>query len=751
MDASVASRVDTGASVGRYVVLEEIRRTALGRVLRAYDPKLEREVALECVGRRALGRAGARRLVAEARAMAKLAHPDVLAVYDVEEVDDELVVLVTEHVAGQTLATWLQRRRSWRDVVAKFRRAGRGLAAAHAADVLHRAFTADQVIVGADGRVCVAGFGAAPEPAEGSTADAAADRRAYCVALRDALATTGPRVPTWLLQVIARGVTDDPRQRWPTMDALLAALARDPARRRRRAMQAIASAGVIGVGVLEVQAWASARARRCTEESAAAHLQGVWDDALREESRASIVGVDAPYATRAWMQSEHALDAYAQAWTRMHVDVCEATTVRGEQPAAVMDLRMSCLHRARVELSAVTHVLAQADAQTVQRAHELTASLRPLARCADVDALQAGVEPPLPAEAATVEAIRSHLATARAAGRAGRYDEAQRAVVNATAAAAEVSYGPVRTEIAIVRGVLLDHVGDYDRSHASLLDGLRLASHWRQWDELELAASTLVYVVGYRRQQFEESTSYVELARGLADADPERDARVSSSLAIVLAAQGRHEDAEAELRRALALRERTLGSDHLDVATTHNNLANVLTAQGEHQAAEAEHRTALALRERALGPDHPDVAMSRNNLAAVLHAQGQYAEAEAEHRRVLALREAVLGSDHPDIAQSRNNLGVALEAQGKLDEAEGEHRRALTLRTNSLGPQHPLVAMSHKNIGDVLVELGRLDEAEVEYRRALATWETALGPDHPTVAKARESLDRVLAARSDAR
>jgi len=93
-----------GTSVGRYVVLEEVGRGGMGRVLRAYDPKLQREVALKEVRSKALGREGARRLVSEARAMAKLSHPNVVAVYDVHELEQDRVVLVMEYVAGQTFS-----------------------------------------------------------------------------------------------------------------------------------------------------------------------------------------------------------------------------------------------------------------------------------------------------------------------------------------------------------------------------------------------------------------------------------------------------------------------------------------------------------------------------------------------------------------------------------------------------------------------------------------------------------------------
>ena len=94
---------EVGSNLGRYVVLEEIGRGGMGRVLRAYDPKLQREVALKELRRVGLDDEGRARLVAEARAMAQLSHPNVVAVYDVEETDD--VVLIMEFVAGQTPST----------------------------------------------------------------------------------------------------------------------------------------------------------------------------------------------------------------------------------------------------------------------------------------------------------------------------------------------------------------------------------------------------------------------------------------------------------------------------------------------------------------------------------------------------------------------------------------------------------------------------------------------------------------------
>jgi serine/threonine protein kinase len=137
--AEVGLRV--GAVVGRYVVLEEIGEGGMGRVLRAYDPKLQREVALKEVRGHLLGEEGAQRLVAEARAMAKLSHTNVVAVYDVDALDDGRLVLVMEYVAGTTLRTWLAHaEREPTAIVEAFIAAGRGLSAAHAAGILHRDF-----------------------------------------------------------------------------------------------------------------------------------------------------------------------------------------------------------------------------------------------------------------------------------------------------------------------------------------------------------------------------------------------------------------------------------------------------------------------------------------------------------------------------------------------------------------------------------------------------------------------------------
>ena len=152
--------VAVGARVGRHEILELIGTGGMGEVYRARNLDLDRQVAIKVVRSDLAGR-DASSLLPEAQAMAKLSHPNVVVVYEVGTVDEQ-VYLAMEYVAGETLRRWLAREpRPWRDVLAALLPAARGLAAAHRAGIVHRDFKPDNVLVGADGRVRVVDFGLA--------------------------------------------------------------------------------------------------------------------------------------------------------------------------------------------------------------------------------------------------------------------------------------------------------------------------------------------------------------------------------------------------------------------------------------------------------------------------------------------------------------------------------------------------------------------------------------------------------------
>jgi Tol biopolymer transport system component len=249
----------TGARLGRFEVIRVLGAGGMGVVLEARDPELDRRVALKL-----LHAGDGSHLQREAQAMAKLSHPNVVAVHDVGRAGDQVFVAM-ELVDGETLRGWLRKPRSWREVLAKLVGSGRGLAAAHAAGLVHRDFKPDNVLIGADGRPRVTDFGLvsgdgsgqdgiaagtpaymSPEHWDGVGIDARSDQFSFCVtawealcgkrpfagdspsALRDAVRAgtpapppSGAALPGWLQDALRRGLATDPSERWPNLDALL--------------------------------------------------------------------------------------------------------------------------------------------------------------------------------------------------------------------------------------------------------------------------------------------------------------------------------------------------------------------------------------------------------------------------------------------------------------------------------------------------------------------------------------------------
>lgn len=275
------------ATLGRYEVRERLGAGGMGVVYAALDPRLGRRVALKLLHPRLARAEEARaRLVREAQALARLSHPNVVSLFELG-VEGERVFLALELVEGPTLAEWLQQaRRPWPEVLAMFLRAGAGLAAAHAAGLVHRDFKPGNVLVGPDGRPRVTDFGLvrgavgdepseaveprdapkdglmtragallgtpaymSPEQRAGRLADARSDQYSFCLALREALtgeASSRGRVPRRLEGVLRRGLSEDPAARYPSMETLLEALGSPPRVRARH----WAAAGVVGLAAL---------------------------------------------------------------------------------------------------------------------------------------------------------------------------------------------------------------------------------------------------------------------------------------------------------------------------------------------------------------------------------------------------------------------------------------------------------------------------------------------------------------------
>jgi serine/threonine protein kinase/tetratricopeptide (TPR) repeat protein len=165
--------VSPPTALGRYEVSEEIGRGGMGVVYAAYDPELDRKVAIKLMrpetSESISASEGRARLMREAQAMARISHPNVIAVHDVGTIGEQ-VFIAMEYVEGCTLRQWLaERNQPWREVLGMFVQAGRGLAAAHAGGILHRDFKPENVLVSKEGRARVVDFGLARAAEQGKS------------------------------------------------------------------------------------------------------------------------------------------------------------------------------------------------------------------------------------------------------------------------------------------------------------------------------------------------------------------------------------------------------------------------------------------------------------------------------------------------------------------------------------------------------------------------------------------------------
>ncbi len=553
--------------------------------------------------------------------------------------------------------------------------------------------------------------------------------------------------PRRIRRILLKGLSLAPSERYSSMAELAQTLSRASAThrvRRRIGGSLVAIAGFLALGM-----WLGQRELRvCTHAPAA--VRGIWDQAAKDRVRRAFVASGRPYAADTFARVDEHLDEWVNKWQEHHARACAATRVWGSQSEDALDLRMACLDQKRGGLRSLVAAFAEKpDGELLDNAVEAVVGLGDLEACADVQALQQQT-PPFddPRARRAVQAIRLRFEEVRQSNKIGRYGQAAALLDRLRPEVRELDYPPLRGELALLAGLTHDHLGHYAQAESELERALLWSMQWKQWDSALEAAQVLALVVGDRLERHAEGLAFARTALGLSRSfGKAQEASSLDRVGVMLARQGRHAEAEVELRRALATLDAVLGSAHPLVARSRNNLAAVLILQRRYDEAEVEFRRALASREEVYGTEHPAVAATRNNLAAVLHFQSKLAEAESEHRRALAAKLRAFGAAHPSVAKTRNNLGTALYQQGRLTEAESEHRRALATKRAVLGPYHPSVAVSRRNLGAVLRHQGRYEESETELRRAIAINNDALGPQHPSSADTIQLLGQVLFSR----
>jgi eukaryotic-like serine/threonine-protein kinase len=757
--------------VGRYVISHEIGAGGMGVVYAAHDPELDRAVAVKVIHADGDTRFQ-ERLRREAQTMARLAHPNVVTVYDVGEHED-CVFVAMEYVAGDTLERWLAAARPQRETLEMFRAAGRGLAAAHEAGIVHRDFKPENVLIGNDGRVRVGDFGVARSvdsaptmpTAPAATLGDAVDvdlSSSQAHTIRSALTVAGALVgtPHYMAPEVVRGEEAGARSdQFSFCVALFAALYRERPF-QGESLEELCNAILAGQvrepdAASQVPRRIRAAIRRGLATDPAARFASI-DDLLIElapprrrlASRAlvpvALVAL-AALAASGWLvlrpstatpdqRCSGAAAAFATVWNPERRGAIQAAFTSAQVPYADMAFQQVARALDRYGAQWITaHTDACRATQILGEQSGATLDLR--MTCLERRRQEA-------------RALVGELAAARDAALVAR---------SVTAAVGLVDVGAC-ADVAALRQIVPPPEDAATRARlAELAPRLADARAKRGTGELapalELARAIAAdaRALGYRPFEAEAALLHGQLQRELNK--PEAEATLQAAL--LSAEAGRHDEVAARARailvflvgyekaeydRGLALvppataaLERLGGNPEIE-SMLERALGAIDADQSKLDTAIAHFEKALALAERAFGPGHPGVATVLGNLGMAVMARGDIARSLELHRRALHLYETLLGPEHPTTGTALHALGNAHFSAGDDERAQQELRRALALREAALGADHPDVAANLSDLSRVLRRRGKLDDALALSRRALAIGEKAFGPDHPAFA-----------------
>ncbi|MFO0631835.1 MAG: tetratricopeptide repeat protein [Nannocystaceae bacterium] len=510
--------------------------------------------------------------------------------------------------------------------------------------------------------------------------------------------------------MLLRGLAIDPAARHRDMDALLAALAREPWRHAQRGLALATVAGGLW--------WFGRAPQPC--EGIDGPMLSLWHTPRAEQLARAFADTGVAGAEQAWTTVAARVERQSQAWIAAARDACDAHA-RGESTDARYDATTACLDRRRAQLASTLEIFAAPDAEVVHRSLLGLTEFDPIETCAHAERVLAGPEPPAPAIATAVAAARERLAAAQANERAGRFAQAH-AELDALAAERDaLGYAPVAAELALRRGAVLVKQERFDDGRAQLEQAFFAAVAADERTLALEAATALVFCAGYRLARYDEGALWVRHAQAhAAQATALQRAMIANNEGAMLRAKGDPQAALARYEEALALRREVAGAvPDASVAAALNNIGLALDDLSRHDEAIAALRESLAIRRTVLGPDHPEVAEGLANLSKALVAAGNDDEGERELLAAIALRERIFGPEHVSIARALVNLSIIDQHRQRPAVAVEHLERAQRIFEHEYGASSPLVATVHHNLSSVLAELGRNDEA---LRHAEQAW-----------------------------
>lgn len=795
--------------LGRYTVLRELGRGAMGIVFACYDENLERKVAVKLLLTRSPEEKDHLRLEREARGLARLSHPNVVQIHELGEHHGQLF-LAMEFIVGDTLRGWLQGDRAWRDTVEVLRQAGAGLAAAHAAGLVHRDFKPDNVMVGTDQRVRVLDFGLvrpisaaaprgldldarvgpdpaltragavmgtpaymAPEGLDGEPASETSDQFSFCVAAFEALFGGRPfagttiatlmtsveagvptavpddsPVPRRLRAAIVRGLSADPTARWSDMSALLAEFdhALDVGRRSRRVAWTLGTLGPIVGAVALVASGGDAESKLCSFDASA--LFGTWDEAGRGALRSAFAMRGASDVEASVQAVDETLTAWGERWLAGQRRACEATRVVGNQSEAALDLRTNCFERQRREARALVELLTAPDGSGVTHAGELLERLPDTGICGDPRLAE--TSHPLPEDPKRREGILEVyglLERARALGDTTRVAEADALVEQIGARAAHLDHVPLSVQAAAVIGerALWRHRVD---EGVPIVREATAAAEIAGLDETSATLRTLVavHVVGQWGSTELQAMVLEEAQTSVARIGRSADPRLMRLDFARGALLFDSGDFEGALRACRQGMARAQEQGPYDaVGRAQRQLGNILVELGRFGEAEQAYLDARASFERAWGSSSTWSGADIDLHLGLLELRRGRFDEAKRHLQVA--REGLAQLVDP----GDSDLDLLELSEAKLALTRGDLKRAAqgAERVLDIGADDLRRAEAWEMLGVIRFYQRDMSASLDAYRRALPYHLATRGSDHPTVGMNYSNTGETLVALGD--
>ena len=755
-DESARPLLAPGAAIGRYLILKRIGVGSMGVVMAAHDPELDRKVAIKLLRSDLHEQAARVRLLREAQALARLGHPNVVTVHDVGEFEGRVYV-VMEFIDGEDIRRWQRRRHGWRAVVRVYMQAGRGLAAAHSAGLVHRDFKPANVMIDEDGRVRVTDFGLARVSPTIEVVDAVADHP-----VDPTPPTPVPRErssPRPWHRITGRFMVGEPaasESETPLSTPLASEITHAGALLGTPAYMAPEQFGGATADLRSDQfafcvAFYEALygERPFAGDSLADLLTALSNNEVRPAPRRSRVP---KWLRAALLRGLH--NDPEQRWPSMDalLEVIERTPVKrrrwelggvvGLAAAGVVGFSLSRSPDKGVPEEACTgaedklaEVWSTTDRERVRMAfatserpyapHILAQVERELERYG-----QAWVQ--MYTEACEATHLRWEQSTEVLDQRMRCLDRSRRdlsalvdvlAEANAEpeivdrALAATENLAPIErcADIEAVREVPVPDEPEQMLRVETLRNGLADATALQMTGQLEAAEdaaeslTSQAETLGYDPVNAELEFLFGRLAR-------ERGAFERS-----------RESFEAAYFRALGHGYTRLASE---AAIELIFVVGQELAEPERAHDWIRHAQALV---QARGNDRLASARVERYRVNVLMQEGRYAEALEVGRDALVVTEALAGPASFEVAAIHNNLGATLTQLGRWAEAEEELQTSVNLLEQLLGPHHPKVAISLGNLGAVQAMIGHTEDAIATYLRSIESLTRAYGPDHPAL------------------